>query len=76
MGRVERDREIARKRSRRAKLKKLRGKYATASDSGVKTAIVAKVRKISPFVDLDAPVAKEEPAAKKPAKAAKPKKKA
>lgn len=53
MGRVERGREIARRRNRRAKLKKLRRKYAEANDQGKKTEIVAKVRKISPFASLE-----------------------
>lgn len=53
MGRVERDREIARRRNRRAKLKRLRKQYAQAGDQGKKTEIVAKVRRISPFANLD-----------------------
>lgn len=53
MGRVERDRELARKRSRKAKLKKLREKYAATSDSSVRAEIVEKVRRLSPFVNLD-----------------------
>ncbi|MDA0589890.1 MAG: hypothetical protein O2820_18430 [Planctomycetota bacterium] len=50
MGRVERDREIARRRKRRAKLKKLRAKFATAQSQADKDAIFLKARKISPFV--------------------------
>lgn len=56
MGRVERDREIARRRSRRAKLKKLREKFAKAGDQSVKNAILAKVHKISPFLDFEASI--------------------
>ena len=54
MGRVERDREIARRRHRRAKLKKLRTKYAEATRKADKTAIEEKVQKLSPLVKLDA----------------------
>ncbi len=53
MGRVERTREIARRRSRRVKLKKLRTKYAAANNEGEKATIAAKVRKISPFATLE-----------------------
>ena len=52
MGRVERTREIARRRTRRAKLKKLRKKFADAKSGADKEAILAKVRRISPFVVL------------------------
>ena len=75
MGRVERDREIARRRSRRAKIKKLRQKFAKAGDQGTKTAIVAKVRKISPFIELQEPEPAEKPAAAAEPRATKPKKK-
>ena len=53
MGRVERTREIARRRSRRAKLKKLRTRYAESKNEGEKAGIEAKVRKISPFAKLE-----------------------
>ena len=52
MGRVERGREIARRRSRKMKLLKLRKKFATAKDQGQKEELLAKVRRISPFMDL------------------------
>jgi len=52
MGRVERTRELARKRSRKAKLKKLRKKLATTKDAGTKVALVEKAKKISPFCEL------------------------
>jgi hypothetical protein len=55
MGRVERDREIARRRSRRTKLKKLRTRYAKATDQASKSAIVEKVRRLSPFAVLEEP---------------------
>jgi len=48
MGRVERDREIARRRSRE--------KFAKAGDQSVKNAILAKVHKISPFLDFEASI--------------------
>ena len=52
MGRVERDREIARRRTRRAKLKKLRAKYEAAQSQGEKDEIFAKARRLSPFIDF------------------------
>jgi hypothetical protein len=55
MGRVERDREIARRRSRRSKLKKLKLRYAKATDQASKNAIVEKVRRLSPFAVLEEP---------------------
>jgi adenylate cyclase class IV len=75
MGRVERDREIARRRSRRAKIKKLRTKFAKANDQGTKSAIIAKVHKIGPFVDLESTVAVPEAAEVAAPRAAKSKKK-
>jgi hypothetical protein len=53
MGRIERSRELARRRTRRAKLKKLRTKYAQAESDTEKAAIREKVSKISPLVTLD-----------------------
>jgi AmiR/NasT family two-component response regulator len=53
MGRVERDREIARRRTRRAKLKKLRAKYDTAQTQDEKDEIFAKARKLSPFISFE-----------------------
>jgi hypothetical protein len=55
MGRVERDREIARRRARGAKLKKLKLRYAKATDQASKNAIRDKVRRISPFATLEEP---------------------
>jgi hypothetical protein len=52
MGRVERDREIARRRTRRAKLRKLRVKYRAATSEADKAAIQEKCRRISPRVNL------------------------
>ena len=53
MGRVERGRELARKRKRREKLKKLRTKFAKAATPAEKSEIQDKVRKISPFTVLE-----------------------
>ncbi len=53
MGRVERTREIARRRSRRAKLQKLRAKFAASTDNSEKQEIIAKVRRLSPFAVLE-----------------------
>lgn len=55
MGRIERSREIARRRTRRAKLQKLRVKFAKATDNDEKEAIQAKVRRLSPFASLELP---------------------
>jgi hypothetical protein len=55
MGRVERDREIARRRARGAKLKKLKIRFSKATDQASKNAILAKVRRISPFAQLEEP---------------------
>ncbi len=53
MGRVERSREIARRRTRRDKLKKLRAKYQAAKSDSTKQEIMEKVRKISPLATMD-----------------------
>ncbi|MFN0199495.1 MAG: DUF6800 family protein [Planctomycetaceae bacterium] len=53
MGRVERDREIARRRVRRVKLKKLRAKFAATKDPDARALIVAKARVISPLATLE-----------------------
>jgi hypothetical protein len=56
MGRVERGRELARKRKRRAKLKRYRADFAKATNETDKAEILEKARKISPFAVLeDAP---------------------
>ena len=56
MGRVERDREIARRRTRRAKLKKLREKFAKASSESEKDALREKAFRVSPLASLDDPL--------------------
>ncbi len=52
MGRTERNRELARKRTRRAKLKKLRTKFVAAKSDSEKKTLFAKARKVSPFVEF------------------------
>ena len=56
MGRVERNREIARRRTRRAKLKKLRVKFAQASSEQEKDALREKAFRVSPLASLDNPL--------------------
>jgi hypothetical protein len=53
MGRIERQREIARRRSRRVKLHKLRSKFAAAKTEADRAAIRTKLQKLSPFAVLD-----------------------
>ncbi|MCA9050894.1 MAG: hypothetical protein KDA89_19285 [Planctomycetaceae bacterium] len=53
MGRVERQREIARRRKRTVKLKKIREKYAKATSESEKAEILAKARRMSPFIELE-----------------------
>lgn len=49
MGRIERTREIARRRNRRAKLKKLRKRYDNAQTETEKVEILQKLHRVSPF---------------------------
>ncbi len=53
MSRTERGRELARRRSRKAKLAKLRSKYAAAKTDTERQEIFAKARKVSPFVEME-----------------------
>ena len=48
MGCVERDREIKRRRARKAKLTKLRVQYAKSNNEGEKAMLLAKARRSSP----------------------------
>lgn len=57
MPRIERDREIAQRRQRKEKLKKLIRRYMATANSSDKTTIAAKIRRISPFYDVEARVA-------------------
>lgn len=52
MGRVERSREIARRRTRRAKLAKLRKKFAAAKNDNEKQQLQEKAARVSQFVVL------------------------
>lgn len=52
MGSVERTRELRRRRSRKVKLKKLRAKFAKATNDADKAAIAAKAQRVSPLVTL------------------------
>ena len=56
MGRVERSREIARRRTRRAKLKKLRAKFAAAKTESEKDTLRDKAFRVSPLASLDDPL--------------------
>ncbi|MFM9963415.1 MAG: DUF6800 family protein [Planctomycetaceae bacterium] len=53
MGRCERQRELARRRKRGEQLKKLRVKFAKATNQGDKEALVEKAFRISPFAVLE-----------------------
>ena len=54
MGRIERQRELARRRTRKVKMQKLRTKFAAAKTSEEKKAIEDKMFRISPFASLAA----------------------
>jgi hypothetical protein len=53
MGRIERTREIARRRKRGVQLQKLRVRFAAATSESEKAEIIAKTRRLSPFVNLE-----------------------
>ncbi|MEY3457742.1 MAG: hypothetical protein RL215_899 [Planctomycetota bacterium] len=53
MGRTERQREIARRRKRKVGLTKLRARFAAATSDAQKDEILAKARRMSPFVTLE-----------------------
>ena len=53
MGRVERTREIARRRKRKQKIKKIRAKYAAATSDEEREELLAKARKISPLFTFE-----------------------
>lgn len=57
MSRIERDRELSQRRQRKVKLQKLVTRFALATSSADKELIAAKVRRISPFYDLNARLA-------------------
>lgn len=54
MPRTERGRELARRRARKDKLKKLRTLYAAAKTDADRQVIFDKARKISPFIEMEA----------------------
>lgn len=60
MGRIERSRELARRRHRKVKLQKLRQKFAQATTPGERQALVEKARRLSPFASLEAAPARAE----------------
>ncbi len=53
MPRIERDRELTQRRQRKAKLQKLITRFALSSSSADKEVIAAKVRRISPFYNIE-----------------------
>ncbi|HWL10285.1 MAG TPA: DUF6800 family protein [Planctomicrobium sp.] len=53
MGRIERSREIARRRARRVKVKKLRTRFAEAKTDAEKAALVEKLYRVSPFAKFE-----------------------
>lgn len=57
MPRIERDREIARRRQRKVKIAKLVEKYMKATAQADKATIATKVRRLSPFYNIDERVA-------------------
>jgi hypothetical protein len=57
MPRIERDREIARRRHRKVKIQKLIEKYMKATAQADKTVIATKVRRLSPFYNVEERVA-------------------
>ncbi|MDX1970330.1 MAG: DUF6800 family protein [Planctomycetaceae bacterium] len=78
MPRIERDRELAKRRQRKVKLEKLVARFSLATSSADKEVLAAKVRRISPFYDINARLAQlaemgRTPVAAKPAMPAKKK---
>lgn len=78
MPRIERDRELAKRRQRKVKLEKLVARFSLATSSADKEVLAAKVRRISPFYDINARLAQlaemgRTPVAVKPATSAKKK---
>lgn len=57
MPRIERDREIARRRQRKVKIEKLIAKYIKATAQADKAVIATKVRRLSPFYNIEERVA-------------------
>jgi len=57
MPRIERDRELARRRHRKQKIQKLVARYVHANNQADKQTIAAKVRRLSPLYDIEARIA-------------------
>ena len=57
MPRIERDREIASRRHRKVKIQKLIAKYMKATAQADKTVSANKVRRLSPFYNIEERVA-------------------
>jgi hypothetical protein len=53
MGRTERQREIARRRKRKVGLAKVRARYVASKSEAEKTLLLAKARRMSPFIELE-----------------------
>ncbi len=53
MGRTERQREIARRRKRKVGLAKVRARHAACKTEAEKVLLLAKARRMSPFITLD-----------------------
>lgn len=53
MGRTERQREIARRRKRKTGLAKVRARFAASRNEGEKAELLAKARRMSPFIELE-----------------------
>lgn len=53
MPRTERDREVAQRRKRKDKLAKLMARFLKANNQADKTTISAKIRRISPFYNIE-----------------------
>lgn len=64
MPRTERDREKERRRKRAEKLKKFEARFRNATNQADKQTIAAKVRRFSPFINLEERAAAAAEAAK------------
>ena len=53
MGRTERQREIARRRKRKTGLAKVLQRFAASKNEGEKSQLLAKARRMSPFIELE-----------------------
>ena len=62
MARSERQKELHRRRHRKAKLRKLRAKYIAAKTDAERAEIFAKARRVSPLIETLVPDEAETPA--------------